>query len=220
MVTDGGSGVNVISEATGTNLGLLDLESCPFHLRMADMSAVCPLGLLPKLPIRFDREMFEILAVVLWLSEQGSYPLLLRWPSLMAATIKQDWTKDRLPFRRGSRKIRIPTTTSQRPPQALTPICGEAVNFVEGLTEEEVTAYQDANPDFFPLFEIYVLELLYSPPPLTDALTPPEDAVVVSHEAAAELALAFMAMRAERAESDRVQATALEELNLGTSNGP
>ena len=40
--------------------------------------------------------------------------------------------------------------------------------------------------------------------------------MVVSHEAVAELALASMAMRAERAESVRVQATTLKELSLGT----
>ena len=44
----------------------------------------------------------------------------------------------------------------------LAPICGEPVNLVEGLTEEEVTVYKEENLDFVPLFEMDVLELLFA----------------------------------------------------------
>ena len=112
VVIDGGSGMNVISEVTCTSLGLQEWELCPFHLRMANTSAVRPLGLIMKLPILIGGELFEISTVVLRLSEQGRYPLLLGQAWLQAAAIKQDWTKDRLSFRQGGMKICVTTTTS------------------------------------------------------------------------------------------------------------
>ena len=57
-------------------------------------------------------EMFEISVVVLRLSEQVRYPLLLGRPWLRAVVIKQDWTKDRLSFRRFGRKF---MSTLRRP---------------------------------------------------------------------------------------------------------
>ena len=47
-VVDDGSGVNVISKATCTNLGITSWKNCPFWLRMADTRSVRPLGLLRK----------------------------------------------------------------------------------------------------------------------------------------------------------------------------
>ena len=62
---DGGSGVNVISKATCTTLGITSWENCPFWLRMADTRSVCPLRLLQKLSIVVGGHLFEIAAVVL-----------------------------------------------------------------------------------------------------------------------------------------------------------
>ena len=136
------------------------------------------------------------------------------------AAIKQDWTKDRLSFRCHAKEIRGNNTTSPRPPQALTPIYGEPVNLVEGLTEEEVTTYQEANPDFVPLFKIEVLELPSSPPQPTLQVKPPKGTESLSRDAVAELKMAITAIRAELAKSRRIQATELEELNLRTPKAP
>ena len=58
------------------------------------------------------------------------------------------------------RKIPFNTNTS---PQALTPVYRERVNLVEDLTKDDITTYREANPDFFLLFAIVVLELLSTP---------------------------------------------------------
>ena len=63
-------------------------------------------------------------------------------------------------FSRNERKIRINTITSPLPPHALSLVYGEPVTLVEGLIEEEVTTYWEANLDFVPLFKINVLEVL------------------------------------------------------------
>ena len=62
-VVNGGSGVNVISKATCTNLGITSWENCPFWLRMVDTRSVRPLGFPRKLSIIIGGHLFENSAV-------------------------------------------------------------------------------------------------------------------------------------------------------------
>ena len=48
-IIDGGSGVNVISEATCHDLGITQWEACLFWLHMVDMRSVRPIGLIRNL---------------------------------------------------------------------------------------------------------------------------------------------------------------------------
>ena len=89
-VVDGGSGVNVISKATCTNLDITSWENFPLWLRMADTHSVCPLGLLRKLSIIIGGYLFEISAVVLALEWPEAYPLLLGRPWLRPTNIKHN----------------------------------------------------------------------------------------------------------------------------------
>ena len=88
-IIDGGSGVNVISEATCQNLGLTQWEPCPFWLRMADTRSVRPIGLIRHLDFMLGRHLFTISAVVLHLEAPGAYPMLLGRPWLRTTNIKQ-----------------------------------------------------------------------------------------------------------------------------------
>ena len=107
-IVHGGSGVNVISKATCTNLGITSWEICPFWLRMADMRSMRPLGLLRKLSVIIGGHLFEISMVVLDLESAGAYPLLLGRPWLRLANIKQNWQHNHLSFRRGRAKVGVP----------------------------------------------------------------------------------------------------------------
>ena len=40
---------------------------------------------------------------------------------------------------------------------------------LEGMTEEEVDVYQEENPDFVPLFEIDILDILYQRAQLSES---------------------------------------------------
>ena len=81
-----------------------------------------------------------------------------------------------------------------RPPQALTPGYKELVNLMEGLTNDEVTTYQEANPDFIALFEIDVGELLLAPAETPTQPVLPDDTKLPSWEAVAKLELATNAI--------------------------
>ena len=117
-IIDGGSGVNVISEATCHNLGLNQWEPCPFWLRMADTRSVRPIGLIRHLDFTLGGHMFTISAVVLRLEAQGAYPMLLGRPWLRTTNIKQHWQRNMISFRRGKTKVRI--ITEERVPAVKT----------------------------------------------------------------------------------------------------
>ena len=87
-IIDGGSVVNVISEATCHNLGLNQWEPCPFWLRMADTRSVRPIGLIHHLDFTLGGHMFTISAIVLHLEALDAYPMLLERPWLRTANIK------------------------------------------------------------------------------------------------------------------------------------
>ena len=106
-IVDSGFGVNVISKATCSCLGITTWEVCPFWLRMADTRSVQPIELLQKLSIIIGGHMFEISAIVLALEAPGAYPLLLGRQWLCSANIKQNWQHNHISFPQGRAKIRV-----------------------------------------------------------------------------------------------------------------
>jgi hypothetical protein len=80
---------------------------------------------------------------------------------------------------------------------------------LEGLTEEEANTFLQENPTLVPLYEIDVVKKVESYQYSTDA-----------NEAVIELGRAREALERELAVSQRVRATELEELNLGTAEEP
>ena len=211
-IIDGGSGVNLISLQTCDTLGIQDWEPCPFWLRMADTSSVRPTGLIRELEVTIGGHTFRISAVVLPLQAQGAYPLLLGRPWLKTAHIKQNWRKNIITFRRGKAKVRVPTQPHSSTGKELTPLYAECVNMLEGLADEEVDQYLQENPKIVPLFEIDVAEAV-SP----YILQPEENDEEPDKEVIRELRQAQEALEREMVVSQRVKASQLEEVNLGTT---
>ena len=155
---------------------------------------------------------FRISAVVLQLNAQGAYPLLLGRPWLKTTHIKQNWKKNIITFRRGKAKVRVPTQPRSSTGKELTPLYAECVNMLEGLADEEVDQYLQENPKIVPLFEIDVAEAV------APYIMQPEDAdEEPDKEAIRELRQAQEALEKELAVSQRVKASQLEEVNLGTA---
>ena len=150
-VVDGGSGVNVISKATCTNLGITSWENCPFWLRMTDTRPVRPLGLLRKLSIVVEGQLFEISAVVLSLESPRAYPLLLGRPWLRSTNIKQNWQHNNLSFHRGRVKVRVPMEESTPAPKEICLLYVDEIHMLEGLEDEDLERYLDENPRIVPM---------------------------------------------------------------------
>ena len=212
-IIDGGSGMNVISLRTCEILGIQDCESCPFWLWMADTSSVRPTRLIRELEVTIGGHTFRISAVVLPLKTLGAYPLLLGRPWLKTAHIKQNWRKNIITFRRGKAKVRLPTQPHSSTGKELTPLYAEGINMLKGLAVEEVDQYLQENPKIVPLFEIDVVEAV-SP----YILQPEENDEERDKEVIPELRQAQEALEREMAVSQRVKASQLEEVNLGTTN--
>ena len=213
VIIDGGSGVNVINKTTCEKLGITEWEACPFWLRMADTSTVRPIGLLRQLDVIIGGHSFQISAVILQLETQGAYPLLLGRPWLKTANIKQNWKQNVLTFRKGKTKVRIPTHNKVTTSKQSLPVHAEAVNMMEGLDEEEESQYFNDNQKIIPLFEVDILQ----------ALTPYVDSheeVPIDEQTMKEIRMQQEATDKEMKVSQRVQASALEEIDLaGVEDG-
>jgi hypothetical protein len=73
--------------------------------------------------------------------------------------MKHDWPRNYvLTFRRGGKKIRIPTTKGRIPDKATNPVYVEGVNMLEGLTEEDADTFLQENPTLVALYEIDVVK--------------------------------------------------------------
>ena len=211
VIVDGGSGVNVINKTTCDKLGITKWEACPFWLRMADTSTVRPIGLLRQLDVVVGGHSFQISAVILHLEAHGAYPLLLGRPWLKTANIKQNWNQNVLTFRKGKTKIRISTQNKVATNKQCLPIYAESVNMMEGLDEDEENQYFDDNPKIIPLFEIDILQALT---PYVDS----QEEMPLDEQTMKEIRLQQEATDREMKVSQRVQASALEELNLAGAN--
>jgi hypothetical protein len=84
---------------------------------------------------------FTISVVIMDLSHQDAYPILLGRLWLRSARMMHDWPKNVLTFRRGGKKIQIHTTKGRIPDKATAPVYAENVNMLEGLTAEEADTF-------------------------------------------------------------------------------
>ena len=108
--------------------------------------------------------------------------------------------------------MRVPTQQHSIAGKELTPLYAECVNMLEGLADEEVDQYLQENLKIVPLFEIDVAEAV-SP----YILQPKENDEEPDKEVIRELRQAQEALEREMAVSQRVKASQLEEVNLGTT---
>ena len=213
-IGDNGSGVNVINKITCDRLGITKWDTCPFWLRMTDTSTIQPLGLIRQLDVIVGGHTFQISVVVLHLDAPGAYPLLLGRPCLKTTNIKQNWNKDILTFRKGQSKFRVSTQEKISTSRQYLPVHAKAVNMMEGLDEAEEDQYFEDNPKIIPLFEVNIIQTLTSYMGEEDK----EEKIHVDEKTLKELRLQQEATERDMQVSQRVQASALEKLNLADTN--
>ena len=114
---DGGSGVNVMTEQTATDLGYTSFEPTPKILRMANQEEVIPLGKISRVLTRLGELEWALNYVVIKLPIPLVFPILLGRPWLYKAGVLEDWKKKE--FRIGT--IRIPWGVSQEESTATPP---------------------------------------------------------------------------------------------------
>ena len=99
------------------------------------------------------------------------------------------------------------------------PLHAEAVHMVDGLTDNEMNSFLEEHPTIVPLFEIDVLTAVETY--LADTSTVKQEAPHEPNpEAMKELGHARDALDWVLAISQRIKATTLEEVNLGSSTEP
>ena len=108
-------------------------------------------------------------------------------------------------------KVRVPMQPQAGPGKDVTPLYAESVNMLAGLADEEVDRYLEENPRIVPLFEVDVAEAVSPYIVQTEEAGEEPD-----KDALWELRQAQEALEREMAVSQRVKASQLEEVNLGT----
>ena len=102
VLLDGGSGVNILSEAEYHKLLNVTLLPAPFQVKMADQRRIQPLGLLRGQEIFVAGLSFKVTFVVLHMADTGgAYSMLLGCPLVRSARLKQDWATNEVTFRKG-----------------------------------------------------------------------------------------------------------------------
>ena len=124
------------------------------------------------------------------------------------ANTKQNWNKNMLTFRKVKTKIRISTQDKVTTACQCLPVHAELVNMMEELDEAEEDRYFNDNPKIIPLFKVDILQTR------TSYIEDKEDEVPVDKWSLKEIRLQQEATKKEMQVSQRVQASAVEELNL------
>ena len=143
--------------------------------------------------------------------------MLLGRPWLRSTNIKQNWKYNCISFRQGRSKVRIPTEEITTQPKGMTPLYAEIINMLDGMDDTELEAYLEEHSRIIPLFEIYVIGIaaIYATPTsLHDEAYEPDPASIM------ELSRAREAFEKEMEISRRVTASALEDVNIGTTSEP
>ena len=71
VLLDGGSGVNILSEAEFLKLKKVSLEPALFQVRMADQRRLQPIGMLKSQTIKIHGIQILVNFVVLWMNEEA-----------------------------------------------------------------------------------------------------------------------------------------------------
>mgnify|MGYP000258750636 CR=1 FL=1 len=102
-------------------------------------------------------------------------------------------------------------------PKGMAPLYAEDINILEGVDDTELEAYLEEHPCIILLFEIDVLETAVdyaTPTSLQDEAYEPDPASIK------ELSRARETFETKMEISQRVMASALEEVNIGTTADP
>ena len=92
VLIDGGSGVNIITNALRKKLGLINIETAPFTIKMADQRKMVPVGLIKNLKIDVGgvKKMMTFTVIDLPPTD-NDYEMMLGRTWLKQAQAKHDW---------------------------------------------------------------------------------------------------------------------------------
>lgn len=109
-IVDGGSGVNVLPEATWKKLGKPTLWLPTFNLLGANQQGIKPLGMLMTQPVTVGTQPFVLDFVVIPLKQKG-YDAILGRGWLVTAKANHNWKRNTLSMENGGKKFTIDLRT-------------------------------------------------------------------------------------------------------------
>ncbi|CAM6086969.1 unnamed protein product [Calypogeia fissa] len=95
---DGGSSVNLMTQATAAELGFTQFQPTSRLLRMADQSRVTPVGMLRQVVTNIAGKDFELDYIIINPDSPSTFPILLGRPWLYSARVKVNWYAKQFAF--------------------------------------------------------------------------------------------------------------------------
>jgi transposase InsO family protein len=145
---DGGSGVNIMIEATAQQLGFKKLQPTARTMRLANGARVLPVGTLTQVPTLIGGQEFLLNYLVMRPERPSTYPILIGRPWLYGAQVVTDWGKKEFRFGAPTTSVSWGHDKHQ----------GETTHELEEYDSEfsdELTSELDSDED-----EVYMLNLL------------------------------------------------------------
>ncbi|CAM6086283.1 unnamed protein product [Calypogeia fissa] len=139
VLIDGGSGVNIMIEATAHQLGFKKFEATSKSMRLANGTRVLPVGILTQIPTIIGGVKFLLNFLVMRPTRPSTYPILIGRPWLYGAQVKSDWGRKEFSF--GNPMVKVPWEPVEY--QGGMPLIGEDYdsNFTSAMESDEDEVY-------------------------------------------------------------------------------
>ena len=86
--------------------------------------------------------------------------MLLGRPWFRKAKLKQDWDKDEMTLKKGSKTVKVSMTEKAVLAESIKPMNAQAINLASEVTDDEEEDFLRANPTVVPMFEVDVIDVL------------------------------------------------------------
>ena len=86
--------------------------------------------------------------------------MLLGRPWFRKAKLKQDWDKDEMTLKKGSKTVKVNMTEKVVLAELIKPMNVQAINLASEVTDDEEEDFLKANPTVVPVFEVDVIDIM------------------------------------------------------------
>ena len=155
ILIDGGSGVNIMTNALRKKLGLTNIEAAPFTIKMADQRKVVPVGLIRNLKMDVGGVKKMMTFTVIDLPPMDNdYEMMLGRTWLKQDQAKHDWGTSKITLQDGKEEVGVNVQRNPAVPASKRALAWEDYDWEAGLLDEEEATVYKAFPELQPIAKV------------------------------------------------------------------
>ena len=89
-----------------------------------------------------------------------TFTILLGRPWFRVAKLKQDWDKDEIIIKKGSKTVKVIMSEKAVLAKEIKPMYAQAINLASEVSDDEEEDFLKANPTVVPVFEVDVIDIM------------------------------------------------------------